>query len=123
MVMRPPGQGHPQQKLSQAATPTKVRPSRTHEQSSRLASGEAVASEQIRRSWSMMEIVNTLYQIGLPTSAGIFIFLAYLRPTIRLLNRTIHRRFKITRIVRATWMVLTFLSYGQSRKELYRAAC
>lgn len=70
-----------------------------------------------------MEIVNTLYQIGLPTFAGIFIFLAYLRPTIRLLNRTIHRRFKITRIVRATWMVLTFLSYGQSRKELYRAAC
>jgi len=70
-----------------------------------------------------MEIVNTLFQIGLPALAGLFIFFAYLRPTIRLLNRTIHRRFKITRIVRATWMVLTFLSYGRSRKELYRAAC
>ncbi len=70
-----------------------------------------------------MEIVNTLYQVGLPTLAGLFIFLAYLRPTIRLLNRTVHRRFKITRIVRATWMVLTFFSYGQTRKELYRAAC
>jgi len=70
-----------------------------------------------------MELLSGFFQIGLPTIAGVSIFLAYIRPAIRLVNRTVCRQYRATRVIRATWVVLRFLSYGISRKELYRAAC
>ncbi|MFD9733896.1 hypothetical protein [Umezawaea sp. NPDC059074] len=70
-----------------------------------------------------MELLNSFYQIGIPTIAGVAVFLAYIRPAIRLLNRTVYSWRKFTRLFRATATVLRFFSYGFSRKDLYRAAC
>ncbi len=71
----------------------------------------------------MVEFVNSFFQIGLPVIAGLLFVFLYVRPAIRLLNRTVHRRFRVSRVLRATAAVIGFFGFGLTRKELYRAAC
>ncbi|MCP2268831.1 hypothetical protein [Actinokineospora diospyrosa] len=71
----------------------------------------------------MVEFLNSFFQIGLPVIAGLLFVFMYVRPAVRLLNRTVYRRFKLTRIFRAVFAVGRSLGFGLTRKELYRAAC
>jgi hypothetical protein len=74
-------------------------------------------------SW-LDEISQLLLQFVLPLGfTALSGAVLYVRPAIRILNRTIFRTFPFTRLFRATWTVFGFVWYGISRSDFYRAAC